>query len=65
MNLPYNHIRIDNTMFKNKILLITGGIGSFGNAVLKRFINSDLKEIRIFFRDERKQVDTRKKNLKS
>ena len=35
-------------MFKNKILLITGGTGSFGNAVLKRFINSYLKEIRIF-----------------
>lgn len=40
---------------KNKTLLITGGTGSFGNAVLNRFINSDLKEIRIFNRDERKQ----------
>jgi UDP-glucose 4-epimerase len=48
-------------MFKNKILLITGGTGSFGNAVLKRFINSDLKEIRIFSRDEKKQDDMRKK----
>jgi len=48
-------------MFKNKILLITGGTGSFGNAVLKRFVNTDLKEIRIFSRDEKKQDDMRKK----
>jgi len=48
-------------MFKNKILLITGGTGSFGNAVLKRFLDSDLKEIRIFSRDEKKQDDMRKK----
>jgi UDP-N-acetylglucosamine 4,6-dehydratase/5-epimerase len=48
-------------MFKNKILLITGGTGSFGNAVLNRFIKSDLKEIRIFSRDEKKQDDMRKK----
>jgi UDP-N-acetylglucosamine 4,6-dehydratase/5-epimerase len=48
-------------MFKNKILLITGGTGSFGNAVLDRFINSDIKEIRIFSRDEKKQDDLRKK----
>ncbi|MCY9844251.1 polysaccharide biosynthesis protein [Vibrio caribbeanicus] len=47
-------------MFKNKTLLITGGTGSFGNAVLRRFINSDLKEIRIFSRDEKKQDDMRK-----
>jgi len=46
-------------MFKNKILLITGGTGSFGNAVLRRFLNSDLKEIRIFSRDEKKQDDMR------
>ena len=46
-------------MFKNKILLITGGTGSFGNAVLKGFINSDFKEIRIFSRDEKKQEDMR------
>lgn len=46
-------------MFKNKILLITGGTGSFGNAVLKRFLNSDVKEIRIFSRDEKKQDDMR------
>ena len=46
-------------MFKNKILLITGGTGSFGNAVLKRFLNTDIKEIRIFSRDEKKQDDMR------
>ncbi len=48
-------------MFKNKTLLITGGTGSFGNAVLSRFINSDFKEIRIFSRDEKKQDDLRKR----
>lgn len=48
-------------MFKNNVLLITGGTGSFGNAVLKRFINTDLKEIRIFSRDEKKQDDLRKR----
>jgi len=48
------------TTFKNKVLLITGGTGSFGNAVLKRFIDSDFKEIRIFSRDEKKQDDMRK-----
>lgn len=48
-----------NEMFKDKVLLITGGTGSFGNAVLNRFINSDLKEIRIFSRDEKKQEDLR------
>jgi UDP-glucose 4-epimerase len=42
-------------MFKNKILLITGGTGTFGNAVLKRFLDTDIKEIRIFSRDEKKQ----------
>lgn len=46
--------------FKNKILLITGGTGSFGQAVLRRFIHSELKEIRIFSRDEKKQDDLRK-----
>lgn len=46
-------------MFKDKILLITGGTGSFGNAVLHRFLNSDIKEIRIFSRDEKKQHDMR------
>lgn len=46
-------------MFKNKTLLITGGTGSFGNAVLRRFLNTDIKEIRIFSRDEKKQDDMR------
>jgi len=46
-------------MFKNKILLITGGTGSFGNAVLNRFLDTDIKEIRIFSRDEKKQDDMR------
>jgi UDP-N-acetylglucosamine 4,6-dehydratase len=48
-------------MFKNRTLLITGGTGSFGNAVLKRFLQSDLAEIRIFSRDEKKQDDMRKR----
>ncbi len=48
-------------MFKNKILLITGGTGSFGKAVLDRFLNSELLEIRIFSRDEKKQDDMRRK----
>ena len=48
-------------MFDNKILLITGGTGSFGNAILRRFINSNLAEVRIFSRDEKKQDDMRKK----
>ena len=46
-------------MFKNKILLITGGTGSFGNAVLDKFLSSEIKEIRIFSRDEKKQHDMR------
>lgn len=41
------------TIFKDKVLLITGGTGSFGNAVLKRFLDTDIKEIRIFSRDEK------------
>ncbi len=48
-------------MFTNKTLLITGGTGSFGNAVMERFLNTDIKEIRIFSRDEKKQDDMRKK----
>ena len=48
-------------VFHNKVLLITGGTGSFGNVVLHRFIDSDLREIRIFSRDEKKQDDMRKK----
>ena len=51
-------------MFKDKVLLITGGISSFGNAVLKRFLSSDIKEIRIFSRDEKKQ-DSMRKHYKS
>lgn len=48
------------SIFKDKTLLITGGTGSFGNAVLKRFLNTDIGEIRIFSRDEKKQDDMRK-----
>jgi len=48
-------------MFKDKVLLITGGTGSFGNAVLRRFMADDLREIRIFSRDEKKQDDLRRK----
>jgi len=48
-------------MFSNKTLLITGGTGSFGNAVLNRFLHTDIKEIRIFSRDEKKQDDMRHK----
>jgi len=48
-------------MFTDKTLLITGGTGSFGNAVLRRFLDSDLREIRIFSRDEKKQDDMRKR----
>ncbi len=48
-------------MFKNKTLLITGGTGSFGNAVMKRFLHTEVAEIRIFSRDEKKQDDMRKK----
>lgn len=47
-------------MFKGKTLLITGGTGSFGNAVMERFLHTDIKEIRIFSRDEKKQDDMRK-----
>src|SRR5574344_943829 len=48
-------------LFQNKVLLITGGTGSFGNAVLRRFLDTDIKEIRIFSRDEKKQDDMRHK----
>ena len=50
---------MENVSFAGKTLLITGGTGSFGNAVLERFLNSDIKEIRIFSRDEKKQDDMR------
>ena len=46
-------------MFQSKTLLITGGTGSFGNAVLRRFLKTDISEIRIFSRDEKKQDDMR------
>ncbi|MDB4835592.1 polysaccharide biosynthesis protein [Gammaproteobacteria bacterium] len=46
-------------MFKNQVLMITGGTGSFGNAVLKRFLSTDVSEIRVFSRDEKKQEDMR------
>ena len=49
----------ESDMFKDKVLLITGGTGSFGNAVAKRFLTSDIKEIRIVSRDEKKQDDMR------
>lgn len=48
-------------MFSNKTLIITGGTGSFGSALLKRFLNTDISEIRIFSRDEKKQEDMRRK----
>ncbi|MDW4260934.1 polysaccharide biosynthesis protein [Staphylococcus saprophyticus] len=48
-------------MFKNKTILITGGTGSFGNAVMRRFLHTDIKEIRVFSRDEKKQDEIRKK----
>lgn len=53
------------SIFKEKVLLITGGTGSFGNAVLRRFIGSDIGEVRIFSRDEKKQDDMRKKYVSS
>ncbi len=46
----------DKTIFRDKVLLITGGTGSFGNAVLQRFLKSDLREIRIFSRDEKNLI---------
>ena len=52
-------------MFKDKILLITGGTGSFGNAILNRLLETEVKEIRVFSRDEKKQDDLRKKHANS
>ena len=46
-------------MFSGKVLMIVGGTGSFGNAILRHFLNSDLREIRVFSRDEKKQEDMR------
>lgn len=59
--MPYAPVALKKSkdMFDNKTLLITGGTGSFGNAVLTRFLNSDFKEIRVFSRDEKKQEDMR------
>lgn len=54
-------MKLRQSIFKDKVLLITGGTGSFGNRVLKRFLDSDIKEIRIFSRDELKQDNMRKK----
>jgi UDP-N-acetylglucosamine 4,6-dehydratase len=48
-------------LFKNKVLMISGGTGSFGNAILNRFLNTDIREIRVFSRDEKKQDDMRKR----
>ncbi len=50
---------MDTKTFKDKVLLVTGGTGTFGNAVVRRFLNTDIKEIRIFSRDE-KQDDMRR-----
>lgn len=52
-------MNLDQLMFINRVLMITGGTGSFGNAVLKRFLSTDINEIRIFSRDEKKQEDMR------
>ena len=52
------------SIFKDKVLMITGGTGSFGNAVLRRFLTSDIGEIRIFSRDEKKQ-DWRRHSLQA
>jgi UDP-glucose 4-epimerase len=66
MLLSNREYRLELSMlFLNRTLLITGGTGSFGNAVLKRFLDSDLREIRIFSRDEKKQDDMRKKYANS
>ena len=56
-----NQLFIGFNMFRGKVLLISGGTGSFGNAVLRRFLDSDLREIRILSRDEKKQDDMRKR----
>ena len=58
-NARFRLTPLTDIMFKNKTLLITGGTGSFGNAVLQRFIHSEFGEIRVFSRDEKKQEDMR------
>ena len=64
MSLQYTYLNAyfmeSCTVFENKTLTITGGTGSFGNAVLRRFLETEVKEIRIFSRDEKKQEDMRK-----
>ncbi|WMS87280.1 polysaccharide biosynthesis protein [Pleionea litopenaei] len=62
-NARIEAINLSKVMFENKVLMITGGTGSFGNAVLKRFLDTDIGEIRIFSRDEKKQEDMRLKYL--
>jgi UDP-N-acetylglucosamine 4,6-dehydratase len=52
--------QVERDKFKDKVLLVTGGTGTFGNAVVRRFLNTDIKEIRIFSRDEKKQDDMRR-----
>ncbi len=47
---------MERNKFKDKVLLVTGGTGTFGNAVVRRFLNTDIKEIRIFYRDEKKRA---------
>lgn len=54
-----NYVKVKKSQYKDSILLITGGTGSFGNAVLKKYLSEDFKEIRIFSRDEKKQDDMR------
>ena len=54
-----NHVKVNKSQYKDSILLITGGTGSFGNAVLKKYLSEDFGEIRIFSRDEKKQDDMR------
>ena len=54
------HAAKDTSILKDKVLLITGGTGSFGHAVVDRFLDTDIKEIRILSRDEKKQDDMRK-----
>lgn len=61
MNMKSTNYHLQHGAFSHKILLITGGTGSFGHAVLKRFMNTDIGEIRIFSRDEKKQEDMRKR----
>ncbi|WOX05443.1 polysaccharide biosynthesis protein [Microbulbifer pacificus] len=65
MNMKYNGNYAAGASFENKVLLITGGTGSFGNAVLDKFLTTGIREIRIFSRDEKKQDDMRKRYANS